>query len=447
MTDQSSRTDTADSSQRSSGKGESTPVTRNGTKSTVDGESMGSEPDYERIRARFIEKARSIETHRDDQLASAALRSVTVSPGVLTVAVDFQNLDTSTQNRIGEQLRGIGLSIEGVDHVRIESDGAQTASGHMRPNGIGTVIAVAGSKGGVGKTTVTLALARALDEAGLAVGVFDADFQAPDVTELLGLTDPLGATATGKPEPANVGGVQVVSLDLIAGERPGLWTGARTHDVLADLFGAVAWTDRDVLLVDLPPGLGDVTRVLCSRARPDGAVVVTTPADVGVRNAERTVSALDAYDVPVRAVVENLGDGAVIHEGSRDVSELFLGTSADPVYVTVPFDSVLQHPASLDVQEVSSWTGEALGTLTDAIRSCVDEDEVPANAVDLTGMPTMLCERQVALEFTAPDGPRPVIVADEEDIHGLIEADVGYRVHSRDLPGGRRLLSMGGEPV
>ncbi|TKX83470.1 chromosome partitioning protein ParA, partial [Halorubrum sp. SS5] len=177
---------------------------------------------------------------------------------------------------VGEQVRGAGLAIDGVDHVRIESPERSRVEGELSPEGVEHVLAVAGAKGGAGKSTVTIALARALRDAGLDVGVFNADFQAPDLTEYLGASDPVVSTPTGRPSPAYADGMRIVSIDLVSGDRPTAWRGAMTHDALADLLGEAVWGDLDVLLVDLPPGVGDVAHTVFSRVPVDGAVVVTT---------------------------------------------------------------------------------------------------------------------------------------------------------------------------
>ena len=437
MTDESNRQGPANRRGKPVGDGGTTPAEPNsapedtgsapsvtdGEPSVTDGGTTPSGDDPEWIRARFVEEACAIETPAGDLRSSEVLQHVDVADGIVSATVDLSNLETRTQNRVGEQLRGIGLSFEGVDHVRIEGVDDRP-DGLLSPTGVDRILVVAGSKGGVGKSTITLALARYLTERGLDVGVFDADFQAPDVTALLELEDPLGASATGRVQPADVDGVQVVSLDLIAGERPGLWRGAMVHDALVELLGNAAWDDRDVVLVDVPPGHGDVAHGLFSRVAVDGAFVVTTPADVSVRNVERTVGALEGYDVPVRGVIENLGDGAVIHEGMRDLGEAFSETSADPVYVTVPFDSVLQRPAELDVSDLSNWARDALRTLDDVVHSELADRDVPTDAVDLTGLPESLCERQAILELTqAPDGPRPLLVSNRPALLELFETE------------------------
>ena len=438
---------------------DSTPADTDPAHSVTDGGAAPAGDDPEWIRARFVEEACAIETPAGDLRSAEVLQHVDVAAGIVSATVDLSNLESRTQNRVGEQLRGIGLSFEGVDHVRIEGVDDRP-DGLLSPTGVDRILAVAGSKGGVGKSTITLALARYLTERGLDVGVFDADFQAPDVTALLELEEPLGASATGRVQPADVDGVQVVSLDLIAGDRPGMWRGAMVHDALVELLGNAAWDDRDVVLVDVPPGHGDVTHGLFSRVAVDGAFVVTTPADVSVRNVERTVGALEGYDVPVQGVIENLGDGAVIHEGTRDIAAAFSKTSADPVYVTMPFDSVLQRPAELDVRDLSDWARDALRTLADVVHSELEDREVPTDAVDLTGLPESLCERQAVLELTqAPDGPRPLLVPDRPALLELFETEgrsvIGPSAGFDDPPGtdlsvhaigdDRLLIECGGE--
>jgi ATP-binding protein involved in chromosome partitioning len=404
-------------------------------------------PDEDRIRAALVPEVQRIETPHGDLVSAEVLTDVEVEDGVVTATVDASGLDAGTADRVTDQLLGAALAIEGVDHCRIESARRERAEGGLAPNGAEAIVAIAGAKGGVGKSTLTVALARQLRDAGLDVGIFDADFEAPAVSELLGVEGPVTTTATGNAAPAYTDGLQVVSLDLVAGDRPVAWRGAMAHDVLADLLGDAAWNDRDVLLVDLPPGVGEVAESVFSRVPVDGTVLVTTPADVSLRSVERTAGLADAFEVPVAAVVENMAGEAGIHAGERAVEDLLDTAPGEPSRVRIPFDPALQRPAAVERSDLAPETAAGLDDLAGAVRAHLARitEDVPDDAVDLSGLPERARERQAVLEFgAAPDGPRPLVVGDD-DLLALLEREFDAELSVTDLESGRRLLRSGGE--
>ncbi len=241
------------------------------------------------IKNAVIDRTREVTIADGDPVSEQLLEDIRVEDGVVTFTVAFERLNRTLSERLTEQLRGAGLATTGVEHVRVEAADAEAPESGLPVTGVGSLIAVGSAKGGVGKTTVTAALARALDESGLDVAVFDANVYAPDAPDLLGAAGPVQTTPTGRPEPVVADGIEVVSMELISDDGPVAWRGAMVHDVLKDLLGNAPWSDRDVLLVDLPPGIGDAVYTIVQQAPLDGALLVSTPTDAGARATERRV--------------------------------------------------------------------------------------------------------------------------------------------------------------
>ncbi|MCH7659078.1 MAG: P-loop NTPase [Euryarchaeota archaeon] len=404
--------------------------------------------DEDRIRTRLVSEVRGIETPHGDLVASEVLTDLGVGDGIVTATVDCSGLASDTADRVGDQLLGRALAIEGVKHCRIQSVRREQAEDGLAPNGAETVIAVGGAKGGTGKSTLTVVLARLLQRAGLDVGIFDADFEAPAISELLGIDDMVTTTATGTPAPALKSGFQVVSLDLVSGDRPMAWRGAMAHDVLADLLSNAAWSDRDVLLVDLPPGVGEVTETVFSRVPVDGAVLVSTPSDVSVRNTTRTAGLADAHDIPVAAIVENMVSGG-IRAGERTFEELLETAPGTPEKTKIPFDPAIQRPAAVEFAALDTETECCFNGLAEAVQIHLARviEDLPTGTVDLSGLPERVRERQAVLEYgAAPDGPRPLVVADD-DLPELLESEFDRDFEVTNLESGRRLVKPGGEPA
>ncbi len=171
-------------------------------------------------------------------------------------------------------------------------------------------IAIISGKGGVGKSTVTVHLARALAKKGYAVGVLDADIHGPNIPKMIGLEGRrLGATGEGIIPLEAKGGVKVVSLGFLLEDQdtPIIWRGPLKHSAIRQLVGEVLWGDLDFLLVDLPPGTGDEPLSVAQIIKDlDGSVVVTTPQDVALLDSRKTVNFSRKLGIPVLGIVENM---------------------------------------------------------------------------------------------------------------------------------------------
>ncbi len=210
--------------------------------------------------------------------------------------------------------------------------------------GVKNVIAVGAGKGGVGKTTVAVNLALALAKAGSKVGIIDADIYGPNVPIMLGLKTQL-TTDGQKIVPAEKFGLQVISMGfLTADDAPIIWRGPMLHGALQQFFREVAWSNLDYLVIDLPPGTGDVALSLSQTVPVAGAIVVTTPQQVSLADSRRALAMYKKLNIPTLGIVENMSHfvcPACSHEadifgrggGERMASELgvaFLGRV--PIY-------------------------------------------------------------------------------------------------------------------
>jgi len=174
--------------------------------------------------------------------------------------------------------------------------------------GIANVIAVASGKGGVGKSTVAVNLALALARQGARVGLLDADIYGPSQPRMMGLSGQRPTTRDGRSfePPANYG-VKVMSIGfLVDEEQPMVWRGPMVTQALVQLLGETRWGDLDYLVVDMPPGTGDIQLTLAQRVPLSGAVIVTTPQDIALLDARKGLVMFRKVEVPVLGIVENM---------------------------------------------------------------------------------------------------------------------------------------------
>jgi ATP-binding protein involved in chromosome partitioning len=169
------------------------------------------------------------------------------------------------------------------------------------------IIAVASGKGGVGKSTTSVNLALALAAEGARVGVLDADIYGPSIPRMLGVSgrpdSPDGKTIT----PKRNHGLQAMSIGLLIEEdTPMIWRGPMVTQALQQLLNDTAWDDLDYLVIDLPPGTGDIQLTLCQKVPVTAAIIVTTPQDIALLDAKKALKMFEKVDVPVLGIVENM---------------------------------------------------------------------------------------------------------------------------------------------
>jgi ATP-binding protein involved in chromosome partitioning len=257
----------------------------------------------------------------------ARIRSRKIADGVATLIVDATGLGDADRKRLEGELRDATMSIEGVREARI----AMTASQPHR-----MLIAVGSGKGGVGKSTVAANLAIAMAKAGRKVGLVDADVYGPSQPTLLGMD----AKPTAKNErliPVEAHGLKFLSLGQLVSPGHALaWRGPMATGALAKLIEA-DWGDADTLVVDLPPGTGDVQLSLIQKSRPDGAVIVSTPQDLSLIDATRAIDLFRKMGVPVLGIVENMAGYICPHCGEGSDPFGSGGAEAVAAEIGVPF--------------------------------------------------------------------------------------------------------------
>ncbi len=183
--------------------------------------------------------------------------------------------------------------------------------------GVQNLIAVGSGKGGVGKTTVAVNLAVALAAMGHKVGLMDADVYGPNVPMMMGINKTPMAYGE-RIQPLEHFGVKLMSMGFLSpGDKPLVWRGPMLHSVIQQFLRGVDWGDLEYLLIDLPPGTGDVQLTLIQTAPVTGAVVVTTPSDVSLEDARKAVHMFNQVKVPILGIVENMSYLVCPHCGER----------------------------------------------------------------------------------------------------------------------------------
>ncbi|MCH2095903.1 MAG: Mrp/NBP35 family ATP-binding protein [Rhodobacteraceae bacterium] len=222
-------------------------------------------------------------------------------------------------------------------------------AGPLKPSGVARILAIGSGKGGVGKSTVSSNLAVALARQGRRVGLLDADIYGPSQPRMMGVTERPASPDGKKIIPLKAHGVTLMSIGLMLDpDKAVVWRGPMLMGALQQMLGQVAWGELDVLLVDLPPGTGDVQLTLCQRGEVTGAIVVSTPQDVALLDARKALDMFNTLRTPVLGMIENMSFFTCPHCGTESHIFGHGGVAAEAEKLGVPLLAAL--PIDLDTR-------------------------------------------------------------------------------------------------
>ncbi len=224
----------------------------------------------------------------------------------LTLAYPFDDREGLLRTRIQEALSPLGAELGTLKlGLKVKKHAVQ---GELRPlANVKNIIAVASGKGGVGKSTTSVNLALALQQQGAKVGLLDADIYGPSVPTMLGVHEKPRSLDGKMMQPLVGHQLEANSLGfLLDDDAPAIWRGPMATQALTQLIQQTAWSDLDYLIIDMPPGTGDIALTMAQRVPLVGAVVVTTPQDLALIDARKGLRMFQQVDVPVLGVVENM---------------------------------------------------------------------------------------------------------------------------------------------
>ncbi len=264
-----------------------------------------SKSDVENLLKKFIDPNLGV-----DWVSAKAVKKIEVEGGKITVKITLGYPAASVRAELADAVRAIISEANGLGQVVVDL-GSDIISHAVQKNlkpmpGVKNIIAVASGKGGVGKSTTAVNLALALAAEGARVGILDADIYGPSQPAMLGLS---GRPETdGKAiEPKVAYGVQSMSIGyLIDEDTPMIWRGPMVTGALQQLLNETRWDALDYLVIDLPPGTGDIQLTLAQQIPVSGAVIVTTPQDIALLDAQKGLKMFEKVSVPVLGIIENM---------------------------------------------------------------------------------------------------------------------------------------------
>ena len=249
-----------------------------------------------------------------DIVSLGMVRDIDIQPQGLTVHLNSASTPPTVIEAIKAGIRKELSLVEGVKNVAVQVSrpAAQAGAPFIRQQslpGIRDVVAVASGKGGVGKTTVAVNLALALSKRGNRVGLMDGDIYGPNVPLMLGVSSDIrpNVNTEEKMIPIEVQGIKMISMGvLVPADQPMVWRGPMLHSAVTQFLQKVDWGELDFLLVDLPPGTGDVQLSLVQSAPLSGAVIVTTPQEVALMDVRKGIAMFRKTEVPILGIIENM---------------------------------------------------------------------------------------------------------------------------------------------
>ncbi len=249
--------------------------------------------------------------HGIDLVASKSVKAINIDGTVVSVILEIGYPAKSTREQLKDSAMQALLGLDGITEVSVDicvkilSHAVQKAL-KPQPN-VRNIIAVASGKGGVGKSTTTVNLALALAAEGARVGILDADIYGPSIPTMMGLSGRPDSVDNKTLLPKVAYGIQTMSIGyLVDPDQAMIWRGPIATNTLQQLLRDTNWDNLDYLLIDLPPGTGDIQLTLAQQIPVSGAIIVTTPQDIALIDAQRGLAMFEKVNVPVLGIVENM---------------------------------------------------------------------------------------------------------------------------------------------
>ena len=246
-----------------------------------------------------------------DFVSSKSIKDLSIDGGTVRFALELGYPANSQTAQFADALSAAAKTVEGVQSVvvthRLNVLAHAVQRGVQLLPGVKNIVAVASGKGGVGKSTTAANLALALAAEGATVGLLDADIYGPSQPMMMGIEGRPESDDGKTMEPLENYGVQVMSIGfLVAQDEAMIWRGPMATQALEQLLRQTNWKDLDYLIVDMPPGTGDIQLTLSQRVPLTGAVVVTTPQDIALLDAKKGIKMFEKVGVPILGIVENM---------------------------------------------------------------------------------------------------------------------------------------------
>ncbi len=314
---------------------------------------------------------------RKDLVTLNMIKDVQVEGSTVSFTVELTTPACPLRSKIQKDAENAVLALEGVDTVNVTMGARVQKDEKIKDLAIKNIIAVGSGKGGVGKSTVAVNLAVALAKSGAKVGLMDADIYGPNVPMMMGV-EKLPPTPKGKKiQTAEAYGVKVMSIGfMVTPGQPLIWRGPMLHSAIKQFLMDVDWGDLDYLVVDLPPGTGDVQLSLVQTVPLSGGVIVTMPQQVSFDDAARAVAMFKKMDVPILGVVENmsflkLDDGTVRRLFGEGGGEQLAREAGAPLLAQIPIDEAVREGgdsgAPVVVSDPETAAGKAMLDLAESV--------------------------------------------------------------------------------
>ena len=260
-----------------------------------------------------------------DIVALGFVKDVRIQGGSVDFTIELTTPACPVRDEMKAEAEQKVGALPGVTAARAEMTANVRARGGFSRQelpGIRNILAVGAGKGGVGKSTTAVNLAVALRQKGARVGLMDCDVYGPNIPQMLGIAGQPEVTEERKMVPPEAHGIKVISMGmLVPPDQPVIWRGPMLHGAVQQFMRDVAWGELDYLVVDLPPGTGDVSLSMAQSVPVAGAVVVTTPQGVSVSDVRKAVAMFRQLNIPVLGVIENMSWFACPHCGEK--TEIF----------------------------------------------------------------------------------------------------------------------------